>query len=410
MYQKNNGNIQMKTTDPNNIDFFLRDNVNLAREYLYDPRFFDMDYYNFAADKFVDKYSGNQDVISIYLFGQVSVAGISDLDFIVVLKEPQERPFGKEYSIMSFNEDLRYIYNNTQPFIVNEDVFKNFWKIFPTSNLKLIYGKDIRPKKELKEEVSSSFYNTLILIDVCNYFYPGIFLGQLFSKQLNVRYALLILNSLKFPLKMFMDISGSKQDNWIKFIDNVRILRESWFSSEGQGQHQTLIATLKEAIAVSLDLVVKLDSHLKQHLWTHPAEKSICISKVLGKTFVSPFNKKQTLSGEIREFSQTGSWRSFSPLSFYFPLSIYSQSIGVVSQHIKNHLPAGKVTFNVIDSTVIPYMNDRIENMNKHAFFYKANKIKLNMVHNYYGYNPLAPKGLLPPLLRKVNTLIRKFT
>ena len=154
---------------------------DLNRDHFNRPRFFDREFYDVAADKFVEKYSAHKDVLGIFLFGQVSVPGISDLDFIVVMKDRLNEKFDQNYSIATFNDDLRYIYNETQPFILTEKVFKEFWKIFPTHHLKQIYGDTLF--QTVPEKNEERLYNTLILIEVCQNFYPVLFLKQLASEK-----------------------------------------------------------------------------------------------------------------------------------------------------------------------------------------------------------------------------------
>lgn len=364
--------------------------LNSKSKYFNYPRFYNLNFYHIAAEKFIEKYLLHKDVISIYLFGHVSVEGVSDLDFLVVLQDPLTQPLNKKYSTMTFNKDLRYIYNNTQPFVVTEEVYKNFWKIFPTHNLKLIYGKEI--KQECTDETKARLYNLLILIDVCNHFYPILFLKQLFSKKLNVRYSLLILNSLKFPLQLFMDICGCTYDSWDKFINQVKKLREHWFKTKDGERCQILHKTLQEASIVSIDLMDKLDNYIKQNLWGYSPKVSaeaICELKPLGRYFIAPFDKNMVLEDTINGFKRTENWSTFLPLTFYFPPLIYSLEDGLVSEHIRGSMPAKGDFFTIKDDRVRPYMKDRISLMNKHAAFYKDNGIEINMVHNYYGYNPL---------------------
>ena len=134
-----------------------------AIEYINLPRKYKLSDYHHAIKKFVDKYSAHPDVISIYLFGNISVLGISDLDFIVVLKDKLSVPFTEDYSVLNFQDDLRYLYNNTQPFLMNRNVFKNCRKIFPFKNLRLVYGENINNEIQL-HLIFGIYFNYKIII------------------------------------------------------------------------------------------------------------------------------------------------------------------------------------------------------------------------------------------------------
>lgn len=360
----------------------------LNRKYFNLPQSFKLEDYRIATDKFIEKYSKHPDVVSIFLFGQVSVVGISDLDFIVVFKEPVILPVDEEISISSFNRNLRYLYNDTQPFLMNQEVFKSFWKIFPTSGLKLVYGEEI--KQNIRDAYEKTIYSTLILIDMCNYFYPIVFLKQIFSNSLNVRFSLLILNSLKFPLKIFMQLKGMEVAWWIDFMDRVEDLRKKWFKKDFFINFKELNRLLEEASKVSLDLIDKLNSYIKDHFWDFPlANKEGVVGRLGSYHFATTFNKDSVLKDITDSFNREAKWLSFLPATFFYPLISYSEERGVVSRYIRRNLSIKVERFNVTDERILKCIKDRINLMNMHASFYIDNKIQINMVHNYYNYNPL---------------------
>ena len=237
------------------------------RTYYNLPRFFDCDFYDSAKEKFVERYSYHRDVLSIYLFGQVSLPGISDLDFLVIMKDHLTKALDHKYSVVSFSNDLRYIYNDTQPFVVSKNIYKEFWKIFPTHHLNRIYGQEI--KQIIPDELEVRLYNLLILIEVCHNFYPVLFLKQLYAVRKNVRYSLLILNALKFPLQLFMEISGVSVGSWVEFMKDVVNLRESWFQKKDQERYHQMNSILNAASTVSIDLIDKLNKYIERKFWNY---------------------------------------------------------------------------------------------------------------------------------------------
>ncbi len=359
------------------------------RTYYNRPRFFDRGFYNSAKEKFVERYSLHRDVLSIYLFGQVSVPGISDLDFIVIMKDSLTEALSHKYSVKRFSKDLRYIYNETQPFLVTKNIYKEFWKIFPMHHLNRIYGQEIN--QTIPDELEARPYNLLILIEVCHHFYPVLFLKQLYSERINVRYTLLILNALKFPLQLFMETCGVTVDSWIAFMKDVVKLRESWFQKEDQGRYHQMNSTLHAASTVSIDLMDKLNKYIEQEFWSYNPDANTNTTegfRLWDKFFIPEFDSSQVLENILDEYKQTGKWRAYLPLTFYYPLFIYSFEAGPVSRHIEKSITDVRDLFMIKDDNLHAVMEDRIRLMNTHGAFYKDNAVKINMVHSYYGYNP----------------------
>ena len=384
---------------------------DLNRDYFNNPRFFNRQFYDSAAHKFVEKYSSHNDVLGIFLFGQVSVPGVSDLDFIVVMKDRLSEKLDQNYSIDKFAEDLRYIYNETQPFLLTEDVFKDFWKIFPTYHLNQIYGKKLTQNKPNKNE--ERLYNTLILIEICQNFYPVIFLKQLASEKFNVRYSLLVLNAFKFPLNLFMQTFDINVDKWSELNQDVVTLRENWFSTTDHERYQNMMDLLKRAAQISTNLMDKLDCCIKNEFWEIDQEKLKKINEKIvlsDKIYASEFDSRTVLDKMVCNYNNVGKWYSYLPLTFYLPVLKYSCEKGFVSKLIKKKLKTDDDLFFIKNHDLLEKMKCRVKLMNDHCSFYKNNDIKVNMVHTYYGYNPnptrikfykklLKPQYVLPKML-----------
>jgi len=360
------------------------------------PQRFDLDDYQNATSKFVKKYSSHPDVLSIYLFGNVSVVGISDLDFIVVFKDRLTAPLAAHYSVSHFEKNLCYLYNDTQPFLMNRNGFQNFWKIFPATGLRLVYGKDI--DLATTNAFEKNVYDALILVDICNYWYPLLFLRLLFSPTLNVRYSLNILNALGFPLQICQRLIGREIGLWGKFIKKITKLRKQWFELEEFEKYQELHMLLEEASKVSLDLIRRLDDYINENLWTLSLNYNSSELKEIGRfelcryIFLSSFNPQKMQDTILNIYKKTGKFVSLLPAAFYFPLSQYCQEKGMISQHISRHLSGERDCFVLKNSEIKEIIKSRIELMSAHASFYKDSDIQINMVHNYYGYNPVIPE------------------
>jgi len=367
------------------------------------PKQYSPSAYEEAVEEFVKKYSVHPDVLSIFQFGNVTVPGISDLDFLIILNDSLSAPLREEFSIQSFREGLRYLYNNTEPFLMTMDIFKEYWKIFPVSNLRLLYGAAHDTGRENRR--ATVIYEVLSLMDICNYFYPSVFLEQLYSKNLDVRRCLLLLNALCFPLGIMSAILPRGNGRWEEIKGRIKNLRSNWFQHDESEGISILSQLLEEASVVSIDLILSISKYVENNLWSVGSSGGAAAT-FFNVCFLNKFDPDEVLKNEV-EYFKRGEWCSFLPASFLFPLIRYSQYKGVVSDHIKKNLKKNDINFNCFDNAAISIIDRRIGLMNRHAFFYQKNRIRIPMVHNYYSYNPIKNErdisSLFFNLMRKIS-------
>lgn len=369
------------------------------------PKRYSLSDYDKAVESFIEHYRKHQDVIAIYRFGNVSAPGISDLDFIVVLRDKLNVPFDSEYSICRFSKDLRYLYNDTQPFLMPLNIFRDFYKIFPVSNLKLLYSVGLNSFEYHEENKGREIFRLLSLIDICIYFYPAIFLRELFSETLNVRFSLLILNSLKFALAMASEICGKENDRWKSYVASSTNLRHEWFDLDDKAKIQSLKELLEEASRVSAEMVQSLDIHIQAHCWKTDKNSPSSEYRIFHCSFIASYNSEDILSREKEFYENNNGWYSLLPLSFMYPAWNYARQNGPVSNHINKYL-SYKRDFSAVcfNPQISEHLNERMSCMNRHAAFYSENRIKIPMVHNYYFYDPLKKKsGLISPIINFFN-------
>lgn len=100
--------------------------------------------YQIALDHIVDKVKERYKLSSVYTFGEISHASISDLDVVLVLNEKKQKLFEiKDYlqAEISSDERLSYIYEHP-PMLLDVDISR-FVSVFHTvKNIKKVWGKD----------------------------------------------------------------------------------------------------------------------------------------------------------------------------------------------------------------------------------------------------------------------------
>jgi hypothetical protein len=343
--------------------------------------------YEDALNAFVEKFSAYPNVISLYKFGSISSVGISDLDFVAVLKEEPLIQSGKDLAYHGFSQKEIYIYNHTPPMYMTEGIFRDFKMIFPLGGLQLIYGKDIEQNNTLNDDA----YSMLTLIELLSKFYPKVFLESLYADNFNIRRELMLLHALTFPINLagkFIKIDSK----WLQYKSKIAGLREKWYMM-GNERCSLLVSLTCEAVHVSLELIYKVSEFLQQNSLAVSSEGSN--SEVVGNLqngrvlFISNFSTKRALEIIIERYKLKSWPKRFNlvmPDMFVLPMTIYREMEGTLSCHLRKNLKITK-TF----QGNLAYQTEakkRMTVLNSLINFIEKYKVYPNGVHIYYGYWP----------------------
>ncbi len=234
-----------------------------------------------AINYFVRELSQLEDVISIYQIGGLTALGISDVDLIVVLKDKvsdSKKILETAKGCVSKNSYLLDIFR-----LVDKATMQNIMVIFPTFDLKKIYGEDIEIRPITNEMIYATF-----LVDFVNSYWPREFLEMLLHrnielknkmlgkilydftrlfafdfilkrmrKKIKVRYALCRLYSMRYPILMYKNITGVEYESWNNFLRKIVHLRQNWFSVDDR-KYDLLLESIKEAAIISVELIDRL--------------------------------------------------------------------------------------------------------------------------------------------------------
>ena len=204
-----------------------------------------------AISFFVKKVSQVKEVVSIYQVGEVSVPGISDVDFVIVVKR-QGLDFNQlRTTVAECFQKYREIYVE-HPMIMDEELMKKLNWIVPHFKIKKLWGKSVPIKKQDQEN------NLLFLIDMINWLWPKEFveltsfghinwkssllnniLNQLadivLPKQLTdklpvyieIRKTLCRLSSMKYALLLYESLGEKMPEKWKAYVDRVVALKQN---------------------------------------------------------------------------------------------------------------------------------------------------------------------------------------
>lgn len=208
------------------------------------------DYSNAVGD-FISFYSSFGFVRSIYQWDTVLSCGISDLDFILVLKDRIDNGPGRQkFLAHEFKRSAKYFYYH-RPLIINENLLSNFNKLF-INRIKRLYGQNVR-FKELGD-AEEKLYKTEILNEIIIRHIPRSILDIVFSGRIDVRRALLILNIIRYSIETFKSIENCQMKSFDNYIEEYNYLRSHWFSLGG-AMYRLLFSNMLKAVEISLDFI-----------------------------------------------------------------------------------------------------------------------------------------------------------
>lgn len=303
------------------------------------------DYRN-STENIVKKYSKADGLVSIYSWGNVSVAGISDIDILFVFKSNPNPLLFPRRSFYFLDKKSRYLARH--PFVfIDEESFKKIRYVYPDTNFQLLHGKNIRIEGISSEE---KYYSAVALLnDLVVRHYPRDFAGQSAGNSINVRDTLLRLNSLKYSVSMLEFLTKRKNREWHFILDRVSELRKDWFDDKDYGE---LIELSKNALDVTIDFVEEFRKLLLEKKLVKIKANDILYSGIKNKTlFVRNWNRGKAINDKY----------SVLPIELAAQLVEYSNSDGLISSYIRknlskrpecflNHSPTVKKRIDVLNS------------------------------------------------------------
>ncbi len=313
--------------------------LSKRHNYVNEPIPLKLNEYDKALEAFLDRFTKYHNVKSVYRFGFISSLGISDLDFIVVLNDPLNKP-REDLSYKGFTAGQKYIFNNTAPIYLSENLFQKFACVLPFRGLEFLHGNNIRQIMPKNKET----YNLLMAIEICTLFYPKVFLDLLYASRFHVRRALMLLNALQYPIKLVKaHIPGDA--GWQDFQKQVKELRESWFKKTSEYRRKWVVRLVIDAVNISLDLIEKIAECLAtSHYVTNcNFNKGAVVGRFSHShyIFVSNFSKEHCLSIILAKYSKSHLPKRFSsvlPSSFLVPLLSYKEHNGLLIIHLRSKL------------------------------------------------------------------------
>lgn len=308
--------------------------------YRFRPRPLPSSAYDQALNEFLEKYTAHPDVKGIYQFGSVRNPGISDLDFIVVVKDALTQPISQDYGYDFLSEQASYILSHN-PIIVPESLVPDLWKIYPLlGELKRHYGP---PWAHPELAGDNDSYIALNLMAIC-FRYPRLFLHLQQGEFLDVRLSIQVVNALRHAFTQANKLGIPTPDRSQRFIAQVDQLQRQWFSMPASEQFANLTQAMQTAAICSAELVQNLAAYARERIGRLIADGHVEERGLVGRFEIGSFlfldlpdgTDIMKVMGDVRQ--ATGMMMGTLPKEYLLPLLLIGACDSPIRRILEEHL------------------------------------------------------------------------
>ena len=209
--------------------------------------------YERVRDAYLDRLFATGQVRAAYQMGGVGAPGLSDLDLLIVCRDPIEGDLNAAADIAGIGDEGRYVFMHSQ-FLLNEQVFRQQRALFFGSDLRHVRGERIEvdePVGEVADALRLSFHVEMMVRQL------GAFERVRRGHEAPaVRPLLAALHGVRFNIETaaeFVDVSGLEG-----YVDDVKRLRAEWFELDRAVAYEAVAGLLEKAVETLQELLGRL--------------------------------------------------------------------------------------------------------------------------------------------------------
>ncbi|MHC4549331.1 MAG: hypothetical protein ACYTEZ_11205 [Planctomycetota bacterium] len=223
--------------------------------------------YDEVREAYLDRLFATGEVRAAYQMGGVGTPGLSDLDLILVCRDPLRRDINAVADIRSLGEEARYVLMHGQ-FLVNEEIFRHQKALFFASRLRHLRGERLElhePPAPIEEVLRLAFNVEMMLPRLAEF--ERIRHG---AEVVAVRPLLAALHTLRFNVELsraWTDVSDLED-----YAAASARLREEWFELDEERAWARLEELRDRAVEVLAELLERLRPAVAR---LHPAAWSV---------------------------------------------------------------------------------------------------------------------------------------
>lgn len=331
--------------------------------------------YDKARSFFINTLKDFADVIGLYEFGKVSIPGLSDLDFAIVLRnKPKDIRIAEKIDKISFSDTAREIFCGSTIMVLCERHFPQI-TLWDDVDVSCLYGKELKLQSFSKE--------TLHLLTVCQImdWLPERFLSLLRAfreEPISAVNLIGYLYSLHFTFRKVEGLGILTNYNLSAYNNSIIKLRKKWFLMSELNQRSELAQLLNTVLEGGRVCLSSVENWLiaKGYYSFQKPDKlgEFYLTKNFGYTFTNQFSKIDWAN--ITKETDNNCLLLPIPAIWACHLKIYASVKGAISNKLGDafsHCPSKSTTIN---PKLLSILQRRITLCNEMAEFLYRHRFK----------------------------------
>jgi hypothetical protein len=347
------------------------------------PRQSDLAEYERAIDVFIDHFKRLGFVKSILQFGSIGSPGISDVDFLVILKDEAE--IGKLLSAQF--DKLRatpegYFVAYHPPFFASAENVSDLHYLRSFGKCQHLWGDKVK----IEELQMSEDEIAVMLLEFAFIYYPVLLASEKFYDKYRVRYILQAANAVKFLVPYYEKLSlvdfawRNKVDNYLSMVAEAR---NGWFDLSQPEQQESLKEIVSQWFAISEMLKESLASFFEKSVGS-----SDNISN-LGTQHIRPSFPCYFLAdyGSVNERElMSRFFDRYRMICYFYPLIFYPMVAQGLRECFNFRVPRSQEVERMIASGIASAISQRTGRQIKVLEFFKRTGIPYEPLYSFWAY------------------------
>ena len=217
--------------------------------------------YDRTVERYIDKVKRIPGILGIGRYGNVTAPGISDLDLVVITEPELPRDAGRGISIEGLPEFERNLFMH-EPTVMPVSGPGHVFEHLDVPSIEPVWGCVPAISPPAAEE--RKWHEIAILMEWLGCF--SRFFGEITTLEVsNVRWALPVLHSLRYSIRIASGLIPETPALWRSFPESVESLRTDWFGLPTDAERlERLSACLADGWTVTADLCCRIERWIRQ--------------------------------------------------------------------------------------------------------------------------------------------------
>jgi len=319
-------------------------------------------------------------------FGSNTIPGLSDIDLMVLVDEKITHHEVLKLSIRNLCKDDQEIFLH-DPIVVSEKTSAIVFETTGVKNFTKVYGENCN--LGIPETTPNDYHKWALTLEYVPR-YVIFFQGLLSQNNVDVRWTIPVLRSMKYLLRNNPDLESRFHAQWEEYADNIKFLCDNWFKFSYSESIIALKLVLQKAWKIVVDVAWARDAELAT------ANQFLTARKALKPCTLTYFPNERVIAEKEKPINLKSNQNAnlFYPLppSCFLMLDVYQTTGGALTKFL-NSLSPHPWSGLQPNTEFELYLAKRATLLNKHIEFLNRKNIEFGQSVESFVYNPYVLKN-----------------